>query len=413
VNELRLISQEVFIPSPAPGAGIIGGSYYTRASGDELQSIHFVETRSDTADSAHYRRSTDNGATWTHERSDVLGEPRPEGMWRCHPRGGYVDVATDRFLSLRNEGVLPTDAPLEGMQQWVIHYTVSVDGGRTVAVDEPVVHVGADAAGVAYDADHALPEVWRGRAGVMLGDLTCTPMTMRGGDAPGQILVPCQICPVGPDGHYLNKGAGFTFHDSAVLHGTWQPDLRLEWRLSERVIGDPERSTRGFLEPTIAELSPGRVLMVMRGSNDARPELPGHRWYTISEDGAQTFGDPQPWSFTDGVAFHSPSACSQLLEHSSGRLFWLGNLCADNPRGNGPRYPIVIVEVERDTGLLRRETLLAIDDRQSDEQARLTLSNFYAREDRRTGEVCLHLPRYFAQLDTFEADNVVYRIALD
>ena len=76
------------------------------------------------------------------------------------------------------------------------------------------------------------PGVWRGRNGVMLGDLTCLPLTLRGGSDAGDILVPCQICPVGPDGTFLNKGGGFTFHDSAVLHGRWvDGGPRLSWRL--------------------------------------------------------------------------------------------------------------------------------------------------------------------------------------
>ena len=198
-----------------------------------------------------------------------------------------------------------------------------------------------------------------------------------------------------------------------MLHGRWvDGGPRLRWRLSERVVGDPERSTRGFLEATIAELAPGRVLMVMRGSNEVRPELPGYRWYAISEDCGWTFTDAQPWTDTAGRPLHSPSSCSQLLDHSDGRLFWIGNRCDGNPRGNSPRYPIVIAEVERDTGLVLRDTVTIIDDRQPGELERLTLSNFYAREERGSGDVLLYLPRYFARERSFTADNMVYRIAV-
>lgn len=413
---MRVVSRQVFVPSPGPGVGVGGAAYYTRAAGHELISIHTHHTRSDTADAAVYRRSPDGGATWGPATEAATGERRPEGTWRRYPRAGHVDAATDRYVTVRVEGVLPTDEPLEGMRQWMLHYTVSADGGRTDLVDEPIIHAGSDADGAAFNADHPLPGVWRGRAGVMLGDLTCVPLTLRGGSDAGDILTPCQICPVGPDGVFVNKGGGFTFHDSAVLHGRWiDGGPRLSWRLSERVIGDPERSTRGFLEATIAEVTPGRVLMVMRGSNDVRPELPGYRWYAISEDSGWTFGPVRPWTDTDGEPLHSPSACSQLLDHSGGRLFWIGNLCRGNPRGNGPRYPIVIAEVERERGLLRRDTVTVIDDRQLGESERLTLSNFYAREERGSGDVLLYLPRYYARpgsAGNFEADNMVYRIAV-
>jgi hypothetical protein len=399
-------------PFAGSRSGSVRGSYYTRASGVELQSMHFIMSRADTADVAYFRRSGDNGVSWSEASEVSCGERREQGMWRNHPRSGYVDTATDRFLMFRNEGILPNDEPLEGMRQWTIHYTVSTDGGRTTLVDEPIVHAGVDSAGEPFDSDHPLPGVQQGKAGVMLGDLTCTPIAAHGGVGTGSILVPCQICPIDEEGEYENKGGGLTFHDSAVLHGSWLPDQRLEWRVSRRVVGDPERSSRGFLEPTIAELARGRVLMVMRGSNDVRPELPGHRWYAISDDGARTFSDAQPWRYTDGESLHSPSSCSQLLEHSAGGLYWIGNISGENPRGNRPRFPLMIVEVDRDSGLLLRDTAAAIDDRQPGDLERLTLSNFYAREDRATGEIVVHLPRLFANDESFTADNVAHRLTV-
>ena len=39
----------------------------------------------------------------------------------------------------------------------------------------------------------------------------------------------------------------------------------------------------------------------------------------------------------------------------------------------------------------------AIDDRQGHDDEMLTLSNFYARVDRETGELLLHYPRFFAR----------------
>ena len=411
---MKVVSKEVFVPSPGPGVGVAAATYYTRSVGDELISIHTHHSRADTADIAVYRRSTDGGESWGPAADKATGKRSAGGMWRGYPRGGHADPLTGRYVSVRVEGVLPTDEPLEGMRQWMLHYAVSEDGGLTDLVDEPVVHAGKDEDGVPFDTEHPLPGVWRGRAGVQLGDLTCVPLTLRSGRDAGDILLACQICPVGPDGTFINKGGGFTFHDSAVLHGRWEKGSpRLCWRLSERVIGDPERSTRGFLEATIAELAPDRVLMVMRGSNDVRPELPGYRWFAVSEDCGWTFGEVQPWTDTSGAPLHSPSSCSQLLDHSDGRLFWLGNLCDENPRGNSPRYPIVISEVERDSGQLIRDTVMTIDNRQPDEAESLTLSNFHAREDRSSGDILLYLPRYHSHRRSFEADNIVYRITVD
>ena len=167
-------------------------------------------------------------------------------------------------------------------------------------------------------------------------------------------------------------------------------------------------------EPTFAVLADGRVMAVLRGSNGGKPALPGLRWVAYSSDAGRTWTSPQPWTYTEGGDFYSPSACSQLVQHSSGRLFWIGNIAPTNPSGNRPRYPLVIGEVDRASGLLRRDTVRAIDDRGPDDTEQLMLSNFCAREDRSTREVVVHLTRLFARsvapaLD-WTADAWVYRV---
>ena len=399
-----LISHQVFVPSPAPGVAAHGASYYTCRTGFELLSIHSHLSRSDTLDVSYHRHSTDNGRTWSKPTEHATREVRPTGTLRRHPRAGYVDPNVDRFVRVWTEGILPTDKPAEGMKHWVLYYSVSEDGGRTVTVSEPVVHKGQE-----FDADHPLPGVWKGRSSVMMGDLTCVPLGLKD----GTILVPCQITPLGPDGSYFNPTGALTYHDSAVLRGRWRADQHLEWEISERVIADPARSTRGVIEPTLGLLADGRILMVMRGSNEMKPdELPGYRWFSISADDGWTWTQPQPWTDTAGQLFYSPSSCSQLFAHSSGTLYWLGNLTPTNPRGNLPRYPLVIGEVDRDTGQLIRETVRTIDDRAPGETEKIFLSNFHAREDRATGEIVLHMTRLFARdVRDFTADALLYRIA--
>jgi len=111
---------------------------------------------------------------------------------------------------------------------------------------------------------------------------------------------------------------------------------------------------------------------------------------------------PTPWTYEDGFAFHSPSACSELLTHTNGKLYWIGNICEKNPQSNRPRYPITIGEVNQDTGLLIRDSVTIIDDRQPGEGERMTLSNFHAREDRENGNVLVFLPRFFVNGDEDE-----------
>jgi len=357
---IEVISSKVFVPTPGSGVGVMGGSYYTTAAGLELVSVHSHTSRSDTVEVAYLRRSEDNGRSWSEAEEWSMRFEDSGGMGRRHVRGGYVDPPTGRYIQVWTEGVLPTDDPLEGMRQWKLHYAVSEDGGRTRTVEEQII-----CEGESFDAEHPLPGVTVGKNCVMIGDLGQVPLTR----SDGTILMPVQSTPIGPDGEYYNPGAGYTYTDCLLLVGRWAEDGRLSWSCSERVCGDPERTSRGLVEPTIAELA----------------------------DGGQTWGGVEPWTYADGEAFFSPSACSQLIPYADGRLLWAGNISAANPLGNRPRYPLVVGEVDRASGLLICESVQAVDDRQADDDEMLALSNFYARDDRETGELLLYYPRLFAR----------------
>lgn len=399
------IRRERFLASPGPGQAILAASFYSRPTGLELFSIHQTMSRSDTVDRATLRVSPDHGRSWQAVGDEPVRSLRPEGIYRRALRGGIADPKTGRFVCFWIAAVLPSDDPLEGMRHWTVGYRVSADGGRSWLIDEPVVQRGTE-----YSPRHPLPGVTVGRNAVMIGDLASVPIILRD----GSILVPVIVTPTGPDGNYHNPGGGYTYSDGAALRGRWQADGRIDWELSERIVGDPSQSTRGMDEPTFAELADGRILAVLRGSNGGKPALPGRRWVAYSSDGGRSWTTPQPWTYADGGAFFSPSACSQLVRHSSGRIFWIGNLVPTNPNGNRPRYPLVIGEVAASTGRLQRETVRAIDDRGAEDSEHLMLSNFCAREDRVTGEVVVHLTRLFARsappaLD-WTADAWLYRV---
>ena len=368
-------------------------AWYTKARGLELTSLEQHWSRSDTVDVAFYRRSLDNGATWPDPVQQKTGERSPAGMWRRHPRCGWVDPGTGRLLEFALEGVLPTDDPLEGLRQWSIRYRV--DGGA----ERPLVHTGAE-----FSAEHPLPGVFKGKNCAMLGDMGSQPLRDR-----DSILMPVDITLIGADGKLANPGGGYTYHDCAVLHARWR-GRDLEWRMSGAVKGDPSRTTRGVSEPTLGRLSKGRLLLVMRGANDRKPTLPSRRWVSFSEDGGWRWSEPRPWTYSNKREFYSPSACSQLLHHSNGRLYWLGNITPENPRGNRPRYPFVVGEVDRLSGGLIEESIRTVDNRDPGESDLLTLSNFYAREDRVTKEILVHMTRLFAFNDGWQGDAFAYRI---
>ena len=138
--------------------------------------------------------------------------------------------------------------------------------------------------------------------------------------------------------------------------------------------------------------------MVLRGSNgggkDPEFRILGYRLYTVSEDDGRSWQPTKPWTYTDGAAFYSPSSMSPLIRHGNGSYFWLGNISASYPRRNSPRYPFYVGRVDPHTMLLERDSLLRIDTSGNDEPRDMTLSSFFAREDRESGQLVLHLSRW-------------------
>ncbi len=411
------IRRELLLASPRAGVAVLAASYSARPAGGELISLHQFMSRSDTVDVAFLRTSPDHGRTWSAPVAVPTLEVRAGGKFRRALRGAVADPRTGRLVRFQIEGLLPTDDPLEGMRQWYVTYQVSADAGHTWLVNEQIIQRGAE-----FSPTHPLPGVWIGKNCVMVGDVASVPLVL----ADGTLLLPVIISPRGPDGTYFNPGGGYTYTDAAVLRGRWRDerqvragsgpaDLRIDWELSDVVKGDPARSTRGLDEPTVAPLADGRLLMVLRGSNGGKPELPGRRWAAWSGDGGRTWTPPDPWTYADGGDFFSPSACSQLVPHSSGRLFWIGNIVPVNPTGNQPRTPLVIGEVDGKSGRLRRETVRVIDERKAGDSPLLALSNFSAREDRETGEIVVNLSRLFERSPPdpnrdWTADAWLYRV---
>jgi hypothetical protein len=73
----------------------------------------------------------------------------------------------------------------------------------------------------------------------------------------------------------------------------------------------------------------------------------------------------------------------------------------------------VVGEVDLDSGRLIRDRVRVVDDKSEEDDPVLMLSNFFAREDRQTKEIALHMSRVFAFPDGWLGDAFLYRIAID
>jgi len=382
-------SRTLSVKAP-PGAAVFQvQSFYTRAAGLEQMCVKSTEVGGvDVYNDWQRRFSPDNGMTWSawEPIPDTGSLKTPKGVRCLYPMvGGWVDPVNGRLLTMLTDGVMPT--PLAFFTHYTLRYRVSIDGGRTCVVDELVIQQGN------YTAENPAEGVEVGRNSIYVGAVACQPIRTR----QGNVLVPVQITPTG--GYYF---------DSAVLVGTWTDDMKIMWNLSQRVLNQPKQSTKGVYEPTIAEMDDGRILMIMRGDGG-----PGCKWYSVSTDGGWHWSAVKSWTCADGTGFYSPASCSQLLKHSNGKYYWIGNICPTAPDGQLPRHPLVIGEVDTESLLLLKDTLATIDTREPGDPEGLQLSNFLAHEDRADGTIMLDMTRYMPDSQgRWVGDAYVYRIAV-
>jgi hypothetical protein len=376
---MRLVNVAVTYPQTDPHHAVFETVSYSGSDGAEMIRFRWREEADDIFGAVSVAFSRDHGTTWADEQTWPSGEARPGGVYRqywCPP----VAVG-NRLLLVGADGVFRRDHALDGMTQYTPRYRVSADGGRTWSVVEPVIQTGRD-----LDAAHPFPNVWVGRNAVMPAN---PPLMLHD----GRVLVPCNVTTLGEDGRYFCPEGAYTFTSAGILEGRWRWEGGIDWTLREPVRLRPDQSLRGAIEPTLAEMPDGRILMVMRANaGTADPQL-GCKWFSVSGDHGKTWSRPWPWTFSDGTPFYSPSSISQLFRHSSGEWYWIGNICPDPPAGNSPRYPLVMGRVDPVTLRLDGETLDVIDTRREGDSEQLQLSNFTLYEDRRTGDVILRLTR--------------------
>ena len=335
--------------------------------------------------------SADNGRTWGYHPEEPNFDGNLPHGYRREGFPVFVDHTNGRLVrvvpSMDTPGLDPSiiEPPI-ALETYYLRYRVSLDGGKTYLFDEQIIQDG-------HTPDNPFDRVYYGKNGIFMGDVGSQLLRTRA----GKIIIPAQACLLGEDGKLSSPGGGFTYTDAIMVIGAWRADNRLSWEISEPIQADPKRSTRGMIEPTVAELPDGRLLCVMRGSNggslDPDCEIPSYRWYSVSRDGGHHWSTPEPWTYDDGVPLFSPSSMSQLLKHSSGRYLWLGNLNDENCRANDPRYPLYIVEVNPRTLCVLRSTRLVVDTKRP-EEAGVNLSHWWAYEDRETHDIIIVGARY-------------------
>ena len=316
---------ELFIQTPDRGTSVFGRADYCGPTGTGMLCEYRHEVISDIDDARFRRWSGDNGRTWSDPVEVPITQRRDDGtIVRRTWSACFVEPESGHLVFSGTEWIQESDDAFEALTSVSRFYALSADGGRSFFHEAPIIQQGEG-----YDRWHPIDGVHTGRnAFTGLG----TPLARDGG-----LLFPVSRTALDADGRYFNP-YGSSYIETGCLAARFSGD-RLVAESVAWIIPDPERTTRGIFEPTLAALDGGRLLMVMRGSNGGRTELPAHKWCSISEDEGRTWTRADPWTYEDGERFFSPSSISHLVPHSDGRLFWFGNISARNADGQQPPLP--------------------------------------------------------------------------
>lgn len=391
-------SKRLAIPPPCENTAIFSARTVYASGQTPVLFQEYVELAASDTFGDHYgRRSEDNGRTWSAPQRTWRPETLPEGTLRRGEVAHLLDTARERLIRFSCRLIYPDPKKYTIQVAWktTIQIEFSGDEGRTFSQPQQLIVEGGNAREWA-------PGVWYGKNSAMIS------FSQPFFDSGGRCILPAIWLPVtSADQH----PRGYPLQAVCFL-GETGADGSITWNMSERVRIDPALSERGLCEPTISEISGGRLLMICRGSNAGSPEMPGRKWATLSHDGGRSWGEVRPLSYETGELFYSPATGSRLIRSSfNGKLYWIGNIVPQNPEGNSPRHPLCIVEVDEENAALRKETIFQIDNRGPDDTPRVQLSNFHVYEDRTSGEFVLMMPRIFERSETsLVSPSYEYRI---
>jgi hypothetical protein len=399
---IALVKKELYREHPAPRVAPWASMQYV-GPGGELREVQGLERESDVGEDIQARWSADHGRTWSEfvpvqpsnkvKHQDVVVW-EGESVSAYHPVSGLLVQLWLRQIELKR------------VYHNFTYVRTSSDRGHTWSEPRQLRYEAGDA----FDPAEPLKagflnhnEGYPGNSILVRSNGTLV-VCLAHANAPGDPKNDTRPWRMG----------------SICFLGQWdEAGKAYEWRPGARVEIAPEISARGLMEPEMAELKDGRLLVVWRGSTQGWDgtvaQTPGRKFYSLSTDGGQTLSPPAEWRYADGSSFYSPSSFHRFLRHrATGKLYWLGNISATAPAGNGPRYPLIIAEVDETAAALQRATVTAIDDRQAG-QGDIQFSNFSLLEDRLTHDLVLYLTTYGQEQDPQDwatADCFRYTVSL-
>jgi hypothetical protein len=387
----RLVSKEVFLRHEArrpPAAGFVT---YVSQSKPVLMHCAGRQDYSDGYDDYATQISTDNGRTWSAPEVRWKSASSSAGRVRYAEPAAFFDADRDKLVVLIDKILYPKDR-LDVDALYTLELNVYDAGSGRWTEQRELSFPGQRAPAMSF----SFPiKTRRGRL--------LFPGMRQVRDAAGKAV------------HYPSCWA--PLDELVTVIGEWDRAGGLSWRLGNPLQIDPATSSRGLDENTLTELPDGRAAAVCRGDNSMFPEKPGYKWLTFTRDDGLNWSAPAPLPATGGPPIESGSNGSALFRSArNGRLYWLGNLAlrGERPKGNWPRSPLCLVEVQKEPFALKRETIFVVDERAGTDSPKVQLSNFRFYQDRETGDLVIFLTRY-AERSASEwmlADYYRYRVEM-
>jgi len=384
-------SKEVFVPSK-DGTGVFPGfvTYIHKRRPHLLHRYGWVDA-SDTYDNFHESISKDNGKTWSEPKLALKSIPVEGGLIRYIENAAFFDEDRKELIIFVSKFFYP-DGKFDPNQARKVMIT------RRNPKSDKIIDK------VEHDFDQ--------RGG--MGCSFCFPIKTKS----GRLVVPGFSARVDEQGAFVNHPVSkINNYDTFMMLGDYTKSGDFNWSISSPIQAGDDQSTRGFSESALLELKDGRLAILCRGSNYKAPDMPGHKWLMFSEDDGSSWSKAQPMTCTDGSEMQSSATGSTLFRSiKNGKVYFIGNLCADGKPANGnwPRSPLHIAEVDESTVSIKRETITIIDERSDDEGDKTQISNFRYYQDRKTGEVVLYATRFGEKKDKVwkEANYYQYHIGI-
>lgn len=388
---MKLLAKDVFLRHVNRRPPATGFVTYVSKTEPLLMHCHGWQDYSDGYDDYSVSLSTDNGKTWSPEEVRWKSRTVPEGRIRYAEPAALFDPEKEKLIVVIDKTLYPNDK-------------LNVDAEYTLEVET-------------YDPK---TRQWSGRRELKFPGLRSPAMSFSFPikTSRGRLLFPGMRKTIDTTGKAIHFQKTWAPVDEVVtLIGEYGSGDEILWRLSKPLNIAPEVSSRGLDENTLIELADGRIAAVCRGDNSAFPDRRGYKWLSFSIDEGSTWSSPEPLPATGGDPIESGANGSALFRSiKNGKLYWMGNLApgGERARGNWPRSPLVIAEVQEKPFALKRETIFKVDERSGTDSPKVQLSNFRFYQDRATGDLVIFLTRYGerSEKDWMLADYYRYRVQM-